>query len=97
MNKKTALWIFIFLLIVTGILLVIKNFNKIKKVFTSEIKTKEDAIKYLMTVNPTRNADKLQSYDEAYLIAWANGDKLNEVTFDHNGKTYYTATGTAKR
>lgn len=95
-SKKTAFWGFVILLIIALILWAIKDWDKIKRYFSPVIKTKKDAIAYLMTVNPLRNEDKLQSYEDAFLIAWANADKSNEITFQFNGKTHYTATGTVK-
>lgn len=97
MNRKKAFWIFVSLAGIGLILWAIKDWNKIKKYFTSKIKTKQEAIDYLMYVSPERNRDVLISFDKAFLIAWANASKLHEITFEYNGKTHYTATGKVKQ
>lgn len=97
MNRKRAFWIFVFLMVIAGGLWAYANWGKLKRYFAIKIKTKAEAIKYLLSVSPERNADLMQSFEEAFLIAWANADKVDDITFEYNGKTYYTATGTVKK
>lgn len=96
MSKKTTFIIFITLLVSLLALWGIKDWDKIKKYFKKKITTKKDAIDYLVYINPRRDKNIIQSFDDAFVIAWANADKFNEATFVYNGKTYYSSTGKAK-
>lgn len=89
MKSKNILWMLV------GAVVIVGGYYGYKKFFGW---TKEKAAKYIKSVRGDESAsvEELMKMDTEYLIQRAKAMKDNLATFEYEGKTYDTKTGTAK-
>jgi uncharacterized membrane protein YvbJ len=90
MTKKTKIIIGI-ASIAAGIAAIFLSYKLLKH----KIKTVDEAIKVLLSANNSRDKEKLKTFDNEYLIAWAQATIDKKDKFKFRGKLYYTSNGRA--
>lgn len=82
--------------IVSGLIVLVGGYFIYDKFYKVTPKTKEESIGIIVTTKSHLNADNiLSTFEDGYLIAWANAIEKGNKTFNYKGKTYNIVGGKA--
>lgn len=82
--------------IVSGLIVLVGGYFIYDKFYKVTPKTKEESIGIIVTTKSHLNADNiLSTFEDGYLIAWANAIEKGNKTFNYKGKTYNIIGGKA--
>ena len=75
--------------IVSGLIVLVGGYFIYNKFYKVTPKTKEESIGIIVTTKSHLNADNiLSTFEDGYLIAWANAIEKGNKTFSYQGKTF---------
>ena len=82
--------------IVSGLIVLVGGYFIYDKFYKVTPKTKEESIGIIVTTKSHLNADNiLSTFEDGYLIAWANAIEKGNKTFNYKGKSYNVVGGKA--
>lgn len=75
--------------IVSGLIVLVGGYFIYNKFYKVTPKTKEESIGIIVSTKSHLNADNiLSTFEDAYLMAWANAIEKGNKTFSYQGKTF---------
>lgn len=75
--------------IVSGLIVLVGGYFIYNKFYKVTPKTKEESIGIIVSTKSHLNADNiLSTFEDGYLIAWANAIEKGNKTFSYQGKTF---------
>ena len=75
--------------IVSGLIVLVGGYFIYDKFYKVTPKTKEESIGIIVTTKSHLNADNiLSTFEDGYLMAWANAIEKGNKTFSYQGKTF---------
>lgn len=82
--------------IVSGLIVLVGGYFIYNKFYKTTPKTKEESIGIIVATKNHLNTDNiLNSFEDGYLMAWANAIEKGNKTFNYKGKSYNVVGGKA--
>ena len=84
--------------IVSALIILVGGYFIYNKFYKKTPRTKEESISLIVSTKKHENKENiLDTFEDEFLIAWANAIEKGQELFDYKGKKIYTQGGRAKK